>query len=496
MKKVLIIDDEQSYLIKIKFILEKSIKDCKVLSAKSGMEGVKIAKAEQPDTILLDVVMPEMDGYEVCKILKSDVQTKSIPIVLASAFQKDTNSRVIGLESGADVFLSKPFDPTELAAQVSSMLRIRKAENAISESRKKFRTVADYAYDWEYWTDTEDNLIYISPSCERITGYSMSEFMEDPLLLKNIVHHEDLEKVVKHKTNIVDNNVCEPLEYRVIAKNGDEIWIGHVCQEVFDSEGKNIGIRASNREITKRKLAEARIKLQTQELSERNEELDAFAHTVAHDLRTPIGTIIGFADILNDNDDSLTVDEKREFLINILDSGSKTLQIIDSLLLLTNVRKAEAPLKNLVMKEVMDETLKRLSQLISSSNAKITYPSTWHNSIGYAPWVEEILVNYISNAIKYGGDPPEISIGADIIESDNGDNNMVKYWVRDNGPGLTVEDQKLLFRQFERLNQAKIQGHGLGLSIVRRIAEKLGGSTGVESERGKGSVFYFMLPYN
>ncbi len=357
MNKVLIIDDEQSYRVTIKYILEKSVKNCEVLSAKSGLEGIEIAKKENPDTILLDVVMPEMDGYEVCKILKSDVQTKSIPIILASAFQKDTNSRVLELESGADVFLSKPFDPTELSAQVTSMLRIRNTEKTLKKS---------------------------------------------------------------------------------------------------------------------------------------NEELDAFAHTVAHDLRTPIGSIIGFADILNGSSGLLSNDERHNFLLNILDSGSKTLQILDSLLLLTNVRKADAPAESIMMEEIVDETVKRLSLQISKSNAKIFYPPSWPDSIGYAPWVEEILVNYISNAIKYGGNSPEISIGANIIKSN--DKDMVRYWVRDNGPGISNDDQKLLFRQFERLNQAKIKGHGLGLSIVRRIAEKLGGCSGVKSELGKGCLFYFTLP--
>jgi len=325
MKKVLIIDDEQSYLIKITYILEKFIDDCEVISAKSGFEGIEIAKKEQPDTILLDVVMPDMDGYEVCKVLKTNPATKSIPIILASAFQKDTNSRVLGLESGADVFLSKPFDPTELSAQVSSMIRIRKAENTIKESHEKFRTVADYAYDWEYWINAEGNLVYISPSCERITGYTMSEFIEDPLLLTNIVHRDDIEKIERHKANITSTGECKPLEFRINAKNGDVIWIGHVCQRVFDVDGNNIGIRASNREITKRKLAEAKITRQTEELSLRNEELDAFAHTVAHDLRTPIGSIIGFADILKENDSSISADEVNEFLSNIATSGRKTL---------------------------------------------------------------------------------------------------------------------------------------------------------------------------
>ncbi|MFK5855135.1 MAG: HAMP domain-containing sensor histidine kinase, partial [Bacteroidota bacterium] len=225
----------------------------------------------------------------------------------------------------------------------------------------------------------------------------------------------------------------------------------------------------------------------------RNEELDAFAHTVAHDLRTPLGSIIGFAEILKDSYGFMPKEESLEFLTHILNSGNKTLQILNSLLLLTNVRKAEAPSEKLDMKDIVGETIKRLSDDVSQFDVKIIHPASWPEAIGYAPWVEEIWVNYINNAIKYGGESPEIQIGADIITSDN-NIEMVRFWVRDKGIGITDENQKLLFQQFERLHQAKIEGHGLGLSIVRRIAHRLGGHVGVESEVGKGSLFYFTLP--
>jgi len=364
MKKVLIIDDEQSYLVKIKHIIEKSISDCTVLTAKTGTEGISIAMSELPDTILLDVVMPVLDGYSVCKNLKSNTKTQRIPIILVSAFQKDTDSRVRGLESGADVFLSKPFDSTELSAQVVAMLRIRSAEKAIIESNEKFRTVADFAHDWEYWIDNDGKIIYISPSCERITGYSTEEFIENQDLFYSIVHYRDIDMVKAHHNNMKNGCVCEPLEYRIIDKSGKIKWIGHVCRTVFNPNNENIGIRGSNREITKRKLAEEKVSLQTEELKIRNEELDAFAHTVAHDLRTPIGTIIGFADILNDGFDDITIDERREFLSHIEDTGHKSLQILNNLLLFAKVRKSDSPIEVLDMKKIVVETNNRLSSII------------------------------------------------------------------------------------------------------------------------------------
>jgi signal transduction histidine kinase len=109
--------------------------------------------------------------------------------------------------------------------------------------------------------------------------------------------------------------------------------------------------------------------------------------------------------------------------------------------------------------------------------------------LGYAPWIEEVWVNYLSNAIKYGGRPPRVELGAETQPG-----GLVRFWVRDNGPGIAPEAQVRLFVPFTRLDQVRAKGHGLGLSIVRRIVEKLGGQVGVISTPGQGSVFSFTLP--
>ena len=109
--------------------------------------------------------------------------------------------------------------------------------------------------------------------------------------------------------------------------------------------------------------------------------------------------------------------------------------------------------------------------------------------LGYAPWVEEIWVNYLSNGLKYGGSPPYLELGA-ALQPDG----FVKFWVTDNGNGIPLEDQARLFAEFVRLEVARVEGHGLGLSIVRRITDKLGGTVGMDSQLGEGSTFYFTLP--
>jgi signal transduction histidine kinase len=141
------------------------------------------------------------------------------------------------------------------------------------------------------------------------------------------------------------------------------------------------------------------------------------------------------------------------------------------------------------MESAVRESLQRMVEMIESHQAEIVMPETWPAVLGYGPWIEEVWANYVNNAIKYGGRPPRVELGAEELPD-----GRVRFWVRDNGSGLSSEEQGRLFRPFTRLDQAHTKGHGLGLSIVRRIVEKLGGQVGVESEEGKGSVFSFTLP--
>jgi two-component system sensor histidine kinase/response regulator len=167
------------------------------------------------------------------------------------------------------------------------------------------------------------------------------------------------------------------------------------------------------------------------------------------------------------------------------------------------VRRTEVVTEPLDMAGIVAEARLRLVHLIGDTQADIILQdaSAWPVARGYGPWVEEVWVNYLSNALKYGGQPPRVELGADPLSiplTSGGEEGrvMVRFWVRDNGQGVTPEDQARLFTPFTRLDQARAKGHGLGLSIVRRIVEKLGGQVGVESDGvpGQGSTFFFTLP--
>jgi signal transduction histidine kinase len=240
------------------------------------------------------------------------------------------------------------------------------------------------------------------------------------------------------------------------------------------------------------KQSEEKLRQSTIELQARNEELNTFSRTVAHDLKTPLAHLIGSSSVLLEYSPTLSEEERRESLQAIMQTAFKMNDIIDELLLLAQVRQKEVPLEPLNMKVILIEVQQRLAHMLDTSGAKLTMPPTWPVALGYAPWVEAVWANYISNAIKYGGQPPCITLGATTQA-----NEKVRFWVQDNGPGVKPEDQVRLFTPFTRLAGTQSNGHGLGLSIVQRIVEKLGGEAGVKSEGvpGQGSQFFFTLPH-
>ncbi len=358
---LLIVDDIPANIS----VLSESLEEAgfEVAIARNGERAIKKAEYANPDLILLDVMMPIMNGFDACKILKSKEKTKNIPIIFMTALT-DTVDKVKGFELGAADYITKPFQYEEVLARVNAHINLRRLQKQLEE------------------------------------------------------HSEELEQ--------------------------------------------------------------------------RNKQLEAFSHTVAHDLKNPLNTVIGYSDELVEIciEDKLLNDELLEQQKLISQAGHKMEDIINSLLLLAKtVKSTDIDMQPIDMSEIIFQAKKRLAYAINGCQAEIVLPDYFPTAKSYAPWVEEIWANYISNAMKYGGYPPKITLGAD--QQDDG---MIRFWVKDNGEGLSLEAQAKLFTLFTRLHQDRAEGHGLGLSIVQQIVEKLGGKVGVESEIGQGSIFYFTLP--
>lgn len=231
------------------------------------------------------------------------------------------------------------------------------------------------------------------------------------------------------------------------------------------------------------------LETKSEELILQNRELDAYAHTVAHDLKQPVSNLMGASNLLNAENLELSAEKNRLLLVSIQQSAKKMHAIIDSLLLLASVRKNDQlQLANVRLEQTAHEAHQRLANLAQENHAHIQFNGSWPSVKANAQWVEEVWVNYLSNAIKYGGANPRIEIGATNLA-----NGYVKCWVMDSGPGLDSTQQAKLFEQFTRLDPTSGEGHGLGLSIVERIVHKLGGEVGYERSPQGGSIFWFTL---
>jgi signal transduction histidine kinase len=258
---------------------------------------------------------------------------------------------------------------------------------------------------------------------------------------------------------------------------------------------KNVALQ---QEIHERRQAEESLRVTNQQLQESIiegeqliEDLNAFDYMVAHDLKTPLTNLILSSEILWDKVSGNVDPEITAFLDIIRQMATKMNLIITELLVLASVRQQQVVPQPLDMKMVVEQAETRLKHMITDSKAEIIKPSTWPNALGIAQWVEEVWANYINNAIKYGGIPPRIELGAER-QSDG----SVRYWVHDNGDGLSQDAIAQLFTAFIRLDKVRATGHGLGLSIVKRIIEKLNGTVDIQSEGapGRGSIFSFTLP--
>lgn len=316
---------------------------------------------------------------------------------------------------------------------------------------------------------------------KKILGKSVEELFAQRLsLIQESIKHEEYRTEVSREDN------------------GEMQFFDLQVNSLFDYQKQQTGRLIILKDITRRvqseqmtKEANARLMNEIEEKEKLIQDLDAFSHTVAHDLKGMLSAIVSATNLIREAIDDLSKEELLEITNLISQTATKTTHITRELLTLASVRQQEIQAIEVNMEIVVNDALARLKDMMLEKGATVVFPQVWHNVLGNMAWLEEVLINYISNAIKYGGTPPEI-----IISTEIGEGKKVKYVVTDNGKGLSTEEMGMLFKKFSRLDTVRAEGHGLGLSIVKRIIEKLGGEVGVESKNipGEGSSFYFILP--
>lgn len=324
-------------------------------------------------------------------------------------------------------------------------------------------------------------IILINDRLSELTGYDKHEVMGQSL---NLFIPDELHK--KHNSHILAY-FAEPrirpmgIGMELIAKRKDNSTFPvEISISFLDTESGRIAIGFLT-DITARKNAE-------NELKKRNLELDAYAHTVAHDLNSSVAAIVGLSELIIDPGNKLSKDEIDLSLKDIAQGGRKMTSIISELLLFASMKKEDVDMSKVNMKETIESACRRLKYQIDEKAARIEISEDMLNCTGYSLWIEEVWLNLISNAIKYGGTLPEIKIYCSRVEK-----GLIRYSVRDNGEGITDELKAVIFNDKDKNKDRLTKGFGLGLSIVKRIVEKLDGYVSVESETGKGSLFSFYL---
>lgn len=364
---LLVVDDEPTNLkVLLAYLHELNYE---VLVAQDGEDALAKVNFTTPDLILLDVMMPKLDGFETCRHLKSNRDTRDIPVIFMTALT-ETVDKVKAFELGAVDYITKPIQHEEVSARITAHLTLRK-----------------------------------------------------------------LQRILKQQNQAIEN--------------------------------KN------------------------KELQRQNMELNAFAHIVIRDLKKPLVRQAGFTNILMKELARSGNEEVLKFLQEIEHTRYKMANVVDDLLLLADVRTQEVVMEAPDMATVIAQVRQRLFALIEKHKGKIAMPNNWPVVWGYTPWIEKVWEIYIGNGLEYGGRPPRLELGATPDKDDH-----IRFWVRDNGPGLSTDQQKHLFVPFSHITRARIieEGYGLKLSIVRLVVEKCGGWVGVESQIGRGSCFYFTLP--
>jgi PAS domain S-box-containing protein len=375
-------------------------------------------------------------------------------------------------------------------AQGQDITERKLAEEALKKNEHKFQTLADFTYDWAYWIDTDLHMVYTSPSCERITGYSPEDFMGNPDLMVTIVYPDDRDIYLKHRSDMHYKPAAGMLEFRILHHDGSVRWLGHVCRPIFDSDGQFLGTRVSNRDITEQKAMQRQREALIRELEQKNAELERFTYTVSHDLKSPLITIKGFAGLLED--DALKSDplQLKKDVERITVAADTMQELLTDVLELSRIGRIISPLENTPFGVIVQEAVNLLSLQLAERHVTVSIaPDLPAVKVDHAR-IREVMVNLIENAIKFFGDrpDPEIRIGVNTREK------TPVFFVQDNGIGIEPKYLERIFNLFEKLN-VSAQGTGVGLAIVRRIIDFHGGKIWAESEgAGKGTTFRFTLP--
>jgi len=370
----------------------------------------------------------------------------------------------------------------------------RQSQIKLMETERKYRTVADFTYDWEYWLNSEGKMEYVSPSCKRISGYDTEAFMDNPSLIKSIVIPEDIQIWGNHYCNNPNKKISEGIQFRIRRKDGEIRWLEHSCQPIIDSMGNYFGIRASNRDITEREKYKSETNKLQSELAhmERVVTVSTLTYALAHEINQPLSSIRSYAQAaLRFMDKGNLEDENiRKALLGIVDDNKRATSVVDHLRNL--VKKEGEQIETVNINSLITNVLEIVNSelVLRNSSLKLNLDPGISTVKADPIQIQQVILNLITNALDAMEDhSTENSIITLTTEQSQTEGILIT--VSDTGSGIPEDELEEIFNPFQ---SSKSWGLGLGLAICKSIIEAHGGKIWAENKPGDGAFFSIYLP--
>src|SRR5436190_3309391 len=512
---ILLVDDRADKLLALEAILESLGQN--LVRAFSGKEALRRLLHQDFAVILLDVSMPGMDGFETALMIRQRLTSEHTPIIFITSIGTTENHVSRGYSLGAVDYLFTPIVPDVLRSKVSVFVELHKQTELIkrqseqlwraeeSRHQRELAEVADrletetrrnrfftLAIDLLGIADFEGRFLQVNSAWERVLGYEPNDLRNVSGL--DLVHAEDRSAMSQKLEALKNGAAVTDFEGRYWHKNGSYRWLQWSATP-FPAE-KMIYIFA--RDITARKQAEAQVSLLNRELEQRvtaltmaNLELEAFNYSIAHDLRAPLRAMTGFSRALVQDEAANLTAQGLDYARRVATSAKFMDSLLLDMLTYSRMTKAEISPSIISLDEPVKELLGLLEKEILDSGVTIEIADSLGSVFAHPTTLKQVLSNLVCNALKFTvpGRAPILRISTTC------EAGVVRIWVQDNGIGIAPEHHERIFGLFHGLPGAqKYPGTGVGLALVRKGAERMGGRAGVESSPGQGSRFWIELP--
>lgn len=502
---ILIVDDDPKSLMAMEALLSGAGR--KIVTASSGREALRCLLRDDFALILLDVRMPDMDGFETADFIRQSERLRHTPIIFLSAIDTLEADIYRGAAKGAVDYLFKPVVPEVLRAKVSVFVDLfhmheRLKQRAVQQSEQRFRLLVESMQHYAIFMLNPDGLVTSwNTGAEGIIGYRHEEIVGAPLSRFYPAEDQELGLPVRALQNAAIVGRCEQEGWRV-RRDGSRFWADTVISALFDEQKMLLGFSVVTRDLTERRRTEEalresenRLRQQAQELEQqliasgRLVSLGEITASMAHEFNNPLGIVMGFAQELLRG---AGPDDPDYDALRIIDQETQRCQrIIRDLLDFARPRSAD--LRPTDVSDVIEKTVQMMSARLYKQkiDAKVSVEQNLPAISADPHQLEQVLVNLLLNALDATPSGGTINIAASLTQID-GNMPTVSITMVDNGCGIEREHLPKIFQPFFSAKKAK--GMGLGLPISDRIIKNHGGMISVESEPGVGTIFKIHLP--